>query len=104
MFGQQAFVYLFGDEENSRRNRDNENKKKWCEENGVVLKRIEEMRKIKKQIERHLREDHQIEFDDNAHLKKSGNEVFTELDAIDQYYIIKVKIVFKTIPFLALFN
>ena len=51
------------------------------------------MRKIKQQVEKLLKEEHQIKFEDNRHLVPSSEKehAFTELDAIDQYYIIKVK-------------
>ncbi len=102
----QAFVYEFGDEENARRYRDKqyeEAKKNWCDKNGIALKRIEEMRKIKQQVEKLLKEEHQIIFEDNRHLNPANEtkHAFTELDAIDQYYIIKVN---KSLIFFTFFR
>jgi hypothetical protein len=50
---------------------------------------MEEMKKIKINIEKILYENHNIVFDNNRHLYKT--EIFNEDDAIDQYYVIKVK-------------
>ena len=65
-------------------------KEEWCRQNCIQYKRIEEMRKIKAEIEKRLSEQHRIISNNDRHLKKEDDSDFTEMDAIDQYYIIKV--------------
>lgn len=79
------------DQDTSHLNKRQKNKQKevWCQKHGIELKRMEEMKKIKKNIEKILYENHNIVFDNNRHLYKT--EIFNENDAIDQYYVIKVK-------------
>lgn len=70
--------------------RQRENKEIWCKEHGIELRRIEEMRKIKNEIEQRLLDQHNIRFEYNKHLRKENDADFTEQDAIDQYYVLKV--------------
>ena len=67
-----------------------EKKQKWCQQNGIKFKRIEEVCKIKSEITKRLSEQHNIKIDESKPLKKEYDNSFNELDALDQYYIIKV--------------
>lgn len=48
------------------------------------------MCKIKSEIKKRLSEQHNIKIDESKPLKKEYDNSFNELDALDQYYIIKV--------------